>query len=126
MPRRAQKIFNIGVKPEGLARVEFSVPVRISLPVKIIMPEKKRFSSGFLNRFSKTVLNFVLIFSLLISQISILSAFEAHVIGVTATLKSHIADHLVINKVYYNPDCQHGENLYNEWVEIYNPTRPAR
>lgn len=50
-----------------------------------------------------------------------LTAFEAHVINVTAKIKSG-TDHLVINKVYYNVDCEHGSDPKNEWVELYNPT----
>lgn len=34
----------------------------------------------------------------------------------------HYEDFLKINKVYYDVDAGHGEEYYNEWVEIYNPT----
>lgn len=33
----------------------------------------------------------------------------------------HYEDFLKINKVYYDVDGEHGEEYYNEWVEIYNP-----
>jgi len=49
-----------------------------------------------------------------------LSAYEAHVINVTARIKA--TGHLVINKVYYNVDGEHGSDPKNEWVELYNPT----
>jgi hypothetical protein len=35
---------------------------------------------------------------------------------------SHLANHLVINKVYYDVDLQHGKEGKNEWIELYNPT----
>jgi len=38
---------------------------------------------------------------------------------------TNIADHLVINKVYYDVDGSHGLEGTNEWVEIYNPTSSA-
>ncbi|MFA6394052.1 MAG: lamin tail domain-containing protein [Patescibacteria group bacterium] len=37
----------------------------------------------------------------------------------------NIADHLVINEVYYDVDSGHGQERYNEWVELYNPTAAA-
>jgi len=38
---------------------------------------------------------------------------------------TNIADHLVINEVYYDVDGSHGAEGDNEWVEIYNPTSSA-
>lgn len=38
---------------------------------------------------------------------------------------TNIADHLVINEVYYDADGTHGSEPDNEWVEIYNPTSSA-
>ena len=35
---------------------------------------------------------------------------------------SHVAGHIVINKVYKDVDCKHGNDLKNEWIELYNPT----
>jgi len=64
----------------------------------------------------------MLIIFLIAIQAQTLVAFEAHIINVTAEIQDGIADHLVINKVYYDVDCGHGSEIYNEWVEIYNPT----
>ena len=38
---------------------------------------------------------------------------------------TNIADHLVINEVYYDVDSSHGSEPNNEWIEIYNPTFSA-
>lgn len=38
---------------------------------------------------------------------------------------TNIADHLVVNEVYYDVDGSHGVETDNEWVEIYNPTSSA-
>ena len=35
---------------------------------------------------------------------------------------SNLADYLVINKVYYDVDDEHGTEGKNEWIELYNPT----
>ncbi len=34
----------------------------------------------------------------------------------------NFADHLVINKVYYDVDSEHGVEKRNEWIELFNPT----
>ena len=48
---------------------------------------------------------------------------------ISSSIKSehwtNIADHLVINEVYYDVDGSHGSEPNNEWVEIYNPTSSA-
>ncbi|MFA5777084.1 MAG: lamin tail domain-containing protein, partial [Parcubacteria group bacterium] len=38
---------------------------------------------------------------------------------------TNIADHLVVNEVYYDVDGSHGTEPDNEWVELYNPTSSA-
>jgi hypothetical protein len=40
---------------------------------------------------------------------------------------TNIADHLVVNEVYYDVDGSHGTETanQNEWVELYNPTSSA-
>lgn len=44
-------------------------------------------------------------------------------------LDSHITvgvwQEIVINKVYYDVDLEHGDEGKNEWVELYNPTESA-
>ena len=62
------------------------------------------------------------ILGILLINIPIFNAYEAHVLGATAHIKNPIASHLVINKVYYDVDANHGTEEENEWVELYNPT----
>lgn len=40
----------------------------------------------------------------------------------TPTPTPQIANHLVINEVYFDVDSNHGSESTNEWIEIYNPT----
>ena len=89
---------------------------RIEVPVRIIETEPYRF------RHFKAVMSLLLILILVLIQTNIFCAYEAHIISVTATIESGIANHLVINKVYYDVDGEHGKESKNEWIEIYNPT----
>ena len=37
-------------------------------------------------------------------------------------ISTQFEPYLVINKVYYNVDSEHGTEQKNEWIELYNPT----
>lgn len=63
----------------------------------------------------------------LIATLPLIFAFESHVINVTAKIESGIANHIVINEVYYDTGTRHQgnkteEEIENEWIELYNPT----
>ena len=62
------------------------------------------------------------IIGIFLINVPVFNAYEAHVLGVTSHIKNPIADHLVINKVYYDVDAAHGTEKDNEWIELYNPT----
>jgi len=56
------------------------------IPVKIIKSSKMQFISGLFEKLLKRSGNFVLILAIISSQVYLLSAFEAHVINVTARI----------------------------------------
>lgn len=89
---------------------------RVEIPVRIIEAEPYRF------RPFKAMLSSLLVLLLILIQTNVFCAFEAHIISVTATIESGIANYLVINKVYYDVDEEHGTESKNEWIELYNPT----
>lgn len=69
-------------------------------------------------------------FTGLIATMPLIFAFESHIINVTAKIESGIANHIVINEVYYDTGIrQRGnkteEEIKNEWIELYNPTDTA-
>ena len=86
------------------------------------MKNKKRNLRGLFSAVKKSFVLLTIGLFLLVSNLPILHAFEAHIVSVTATIDSGIADYLVINKVYYDVDADHGSEPENEWVELYNPT----
>jgi len=91
----------------------------VKIPVRITERENKVFH--FIKPI-KTLTSFVLVLLLVLVQTQIFSAFETHIISVTAQIDNGIADYLVINKVYYDVDDDHGRESKNEWLELYNPT----
>lgn len=63
----------------------------------------------------------------LIATMPLIFAFESHIINVTAKIESGIANHIVINEVYYDTGTRRSGNKTeeegkNEWIELYNPT----
>ncbi len=106
---------------------ERKIPVRVlkssgnyceNLPVK----------NGFVFSALKKSLVFGLIVLATASQSALFSAFEAHVINVTATIEDGIAEYIVVNEVYYNVGnrkfcaIDKESEPRNEWIELYNPT----
>lgn len=70
------------------------------------------------------------VFTSLIATLPLIFAFESHVINVTAKIESGIANHIVINEVYYDTGIRQRRNkteeeIENEWIELYNPTDTA-
>lgn len=69
-------------------------------------------------------------FAALIATLPLIFAFESSIINVTAKIESGIANHIVINEVYYDTGArQRGnkteEEVEDEWIELYNPTDTA-
>ena len=106
---------------------EYEIPIRV-LKAKPTCG----FDASIIFRFAFSAFKKSLIFSIIIltvvSQSTLLNAFEAHVINVTATIEDGIAEYVVINEVYYDVGhrkfCAVDEEKEprNEWVELYNPT----
>jgi hypothetical protein len=113
-----------------MAKAKSSYYKRMEVPVRIIKRETKfqeKRKRGCFKQLLKTLSYLILGLFLILSQSQIFSAFEAHIISVRATINDGIANHIVINEVYYDVDSREAcgpveQDPQNEWIELYNPT----